>query len=641
MKSGKVCLFACLLICVCTVHGIALEKRVAMRAFNEIEYQFGGVIGKRIEANINNWIKRAPADNPGMLEMFERRDIKPPLHLLPWSGEFVGKYLISGILALRMSEDPELEKTLRQVVNGMIDLQTDDGYLGPFPQEQRLNGHCYWDPESLESHWDLWGHYNIMLALLLWNEYTGDQRALRTAVKAADLICNTFLDSEMEVIDAAFPNQNGAISHVLLLLHRKTGNERYLKLAEDILTDYKIAGDYIEKALQGADYYQIRAPGKMRDGGAHWEALHILQGVAEYYLISGREKYRKAFLHHWYSIHKTDIHNTGAFSTNERAVGNPYEEGYIETCCTVAWIHMTLDALRLAADTKMADTLEHALLNAMAGSQHPSGHWWTYNTPMEGRKHPSYVTINFQTRDASPELNCCSVNAPRSLGCLGEWALMQADNALVVNYFGPMEATLKLASGDSIRLIQETNYPIDGQVNLRIKGARGKPMPLWLRIPAWSQQASIKVNDKTAKHAVAGSYYKLTRKWKDTDRITLELDMPIRYLKGAMRFEDHVSIYRGPILLAFDPRFNPTIAESHPPDGWVIPWTEPMPPIDEVLISDATLMPQNAREYGAGLYRPWVLVNLPIAENNEVILCDFATAGFPGTSYRTWLETKN
>ncbi len=37
-----------------------------------------------------------------MLQMFHDRDRKPPRDLLPWSGEFAGKYLISLVHSLRV-----------------------------------------------------------------------------------------------------------------------------------------------------------------------------------------------------------------------------------------------------------------------------------------------------------------------------------------------------------------------------------------------------------------------------------------------------------------------------------------------------------------------------------------------------------
>src|ERR1044071_3368891 len=116
-----------------------------------------GVVAERLKAEVDHWLLTAPIANPGMLEMFRLRDRQPPPELVPWAGEFVGKYLISAIQTLRLSERPELRTLVAQTVSDLIACQATDGYLGPFPEAVRL-----------KANWDLWGHYHCMLALLMW-----------------------------------------------------------------------------------------------------------------------------------------------------------------------------------------------------------------------------------------------------------------------------------------------------------------------------------------------------------------------------------------------------------------------------------------------------------------------------------------
>src|SRR5437667_7488551 len=147
-------------------------------------FRFTGPVGERVEANVDNWLLRAPQANPGMLEMFRVRDRQPAPQLVPWAGEFVGKYLISAVRALQITDDPRLRLQVSNVVAAFIATQADDGYLGPFPKEIRLL-----------KNWDLWGHYHAITALALWYRHTGDAAALNAARKAADLVCRTYFDT--------------------------------------------------------------------------------------------------------------------------------------------------------------------------------------------------------------------------------------------------------------------------------------------------------------------------------------------------------------------------------------------------------------------------------------------------------------
>ena len=165
-----------------------------------------------------------------MLEMFAHRDREPVPKLVPWAGEFAGKYLISAIQALRMSESAELRATVTNVIGGLIESQAEDGYLGPFRKDERLLGH-----------WDLWGHYHCMLALLMWHEQTGDEAALNCARKAGDLVCRTYLDSGRRALEAGSDEMNLAIIHSLGWLYRITKEPRYLRMMREIEKDWERA----------------------------------------------------------------------------------------------------------------------------------------------------------------------------------------------------------------------------------------------------------------------------------------------------------------------------------------------------------------------------------------------------------------
>jgi uncharacterized protein len=74
---------------------IVEKGALALRSLPQAQFHFGGVAGERIKANIDGWLLTAPRTNPGMLEMFRVRDRQPVPQIVPWAGEFAGKYLLS------------------------------------------------------------------------------------------------------------------------------------------------------------------------------------------------------------------------------------------------------------------------------------------------------------------------------------------------------------------------------------------------------------------------------------------------------------------------------------------------------------------------------------------------------------------
>src|SRR5947209_6250842 len=145
-------------------------------------------------------------------------------------------------------------------------------------------------------------------------------------------------------------------------------------------------------------------------------------------------------------------------------------------CCTIAWMALTRDMLRMTGDSRAADELEVSTWNAVLGAQSASGRWWTYNTPMDGQRRASAHEIVFQARPGSPELNCCAVNGPRGLGVLSEWAVMHAGDGVAVNYYGPCTLTMRDDRCGTLRIVQETRYPLDGRVVLTLMPDRAAKM---------------------------------------------------------------------------------------------------------------------------------------------------------------------
>ena len=62
----------------------------------------------------------------------------------------------------------------------------------------------------------------------------------------------------------------------------------------------------------------------------------------------------------------------------------------------------------------------------------------------------------------------------------------------------------------------------------------------------------MRINGELQSDVRAGSYRTIERAWQPGDTIELELDMTLRAVAGDLDAAGRVSLYRGPLLLAFD-----------------------------------------------------------------------------------------
>jgi hypothetical protein len=563
-------------------------------------YEFGGVVGERLNVNNSHWMLTVPAANPAITRMFVDRDRTPYRDMVPWAGEFAGKYLIAAVQGLRISRSARLRKVLKSFVADLIAGQGEDGYMGPWPRHVRMM-----------QNWDLWGQYHCMLGLYLWHLETGDRQALDACLRCADYFCGYFPDGGRRVVQAGSEEMNESSIHIFTLLYQHTGEERYLRMARLIEEDWQMppSGDYVRSALAGKAFWECPKP--------RWESLHGIQAIAELYFITGDERYRRAYEQTWWSIVQGDRHNNGGFSSGEKATGNPYDVGAIETCCTIAWMAVTLDMLRMTGEARAADELEMSTWNSVLGAQSPSGRWWTYNTPMDGHRLASAHSIVFQARAGQPELNCCSVNAPRGLGILSEWAVMTAPDGLVVNWYGPAEFKVRIPSGVQVVLSQSENYLAAGGANIVVQPEAPADFTIRVRVPGWSRSTKVRVNGRVVPGTEPGSYKALRRTWKAGDTVELTFDIGPRLWVGEREQEGKVSIYHGPVLLAYDPRF-----DVHDPTA--LPRINP------------SVAPQEVAPSG-GFPEPLLLKRFAAADGGAITLCDFATAGACGNQYVSWL----
>jgi DUF1680 family protein len=143
---------------------------------------------------------------------------------------------------------------------------------------------------------------------------------------------------------------------------------------------------------------------------------------------------------------------------------------------------------------------------------------------------------------------CCTGTALEEYAKLNNTIFYSDGEGVYVNLFIPAELDW---SERQIRLRQQTKFPDEPRTVITVEATAAAPWTMNLRIPGWtSSKASVSINgSRLTAMADPGGYLKVSRLWKQGDRV--ELEMPMRLTVEAMPDDHRVQAFLyGPIVLA-------------------------------------------------------------------------------------------
>ena len=237
---------------------------------------------------------------------------------------------------------------------------------------------------------------------------------------------------------------------------------------------------------------------------------------------------------------------------------------------------------------------------------------------------------------------------------ISDWAVMRDRDGILLNYYGPSSMTVPLGPDLTVDITQMTDYPVAGTINIAVSPSKATPFTLKLRIPYWSQTTTVELNGQAVQDVRPGKYLAITRQWEKGDRIQLNLDMSLHFWSGEQDCRERTSIYRGPLLLAYDHRYNLHLAAPMKNEAWPEDCGKPSydrhhlahmnKPFDRSLLNISTL-DARAMRYRPASWPDWLppllLLEVTAADGQRVQLCDFGSAGEGGTPYVSWLPVSH
>jgi DUF1680 family protein len=482
----------------------------------------------------------------------------------------VYKVIEGASYSLRLRPDPELDAYLDGVIAKIAAAQEGDGYLytaGTIPTLAQTPTCCVSRPRwsDIASGHELYDLGHMYEAAVAHYQATGKRTFLDVALKSANLLTQVFRPGGR--LD---PPGHQEVEIGLVKLYRATGDRRYLDEARFFLEQ---RGNAAGHRLYGA-YNQDHVPVlEQKEAVGHAvRAGYMYSAMADVSALTGDEGYARALGTLWDDVVSRKLYITGGLGArrDNEGYGEPYElpnrTAYAETCAAIAGAMWNHRMFLLHGDAKYLDVLERILYNGFLSGVSLDGERFFYPNPLaaDGK---SAFNQGQKGRSEWFDCSCCPTNVVRFLPSIAGAVYAQRERDVYVNLFIAGKADLT-ADGVKLGVRQETRYPWDGRVTIRVDPARPAALALHVRIPGWAQGRpvpsdlyryadpavapfSLAVNGRPVKPEIVKGFAVLPRTWRAGDAVELDLPMEVRRVLAHEKVEadaGRVALERGPVV---------------------------------------------------------------------------------------------
>jgi DUF1680 family protein len=484
-------------------------------------------------------------------------------------GDFY-KTLEAMAAAYAYSKDEKLNTQMDAAIEVIAKAQKEDGYIytkSIIEQKKSGNAKMFDDKLSFEAY--NFGH--LMTAACVHFRATGKPGLLDIAKKATNFLIDFYKHASPEQArNALCPSHYMGIAE----MYRTTGDTAYVQLLKHLIDIRGTA----EGSADNSDAIPFR---KMSTVNGHAvRANYLFAGVADLYAETGDESLLLALDLLWEDVVNHKMYITGgcgalydglslegitykpdSLQKIQQAYGKDYElpnlTAHNETCANIGNVLWNWRMFLLTADSKYADLVELELYNAVLSGVNLEGNKFFYTNPLAvSNAYPYRLRWSGGRQSYISKSNCCAPNLVRTIAEVNNYMYSIGKGGLYVNLYGSNHLKTVLHNGSSIEVQQNTAYPWDGKINLSVVSYSGPAFNIYLRIPEWCKNYTIKVNNRLLPDAfMANGFIGLTDNWKTGDKIELILQMHPVLMESNPLVEaskNQVAVKRGPIVYCLE-----------------------------------------------------------------------------------------
>ena len=468
------------------------------------------------------------------------------------AGHTLGHYLTALVLMHQQTGDTEMRRRADYIVAELAEAQAKrgNGYVGALGRKRKdgtvVDGEEIF-PEiragdirstgfDLNGSWaPLYTVHKLFAGLLDVHAAWGNTQALGVVEKLAAYFEGVFAPLTRAQVQQVLACEYGGLNDSYAELYARTGNPRWLKMAE-LLHDDKVLGPLMAGEDRLANFH------------ANTQIPKLI-GLARIHEVSGspgRANAARFFFdrvtgHHSYVI-GGNADREYFFEPDQ--IAHHITEQTCEHCNSYNMMKLARHLWQWQPDGALFDYYERTHLNHGLSAQDPASGGFTYMTPLM-----SGIAREFSST-ADDQFWCCVGSGREAHSKHGDSIFWEgADGTLFVNLYIPADAQWAARKAE---LSLETQYPYGEEALLSFPRLKGGRFPVALRVPGWAAgKAEIRVNGEVVAAPVAGGYARVERLWKAGDKLSIRLPMDLR-LESTAGDGNVVAVLRGPLVLAAD-----------------------------------------------------------------------------------------
>ncbi len=494
----------------------------------------------------------------------------------PFDDTDIYKTIEGASFSLAVHPDKKLEAYVDSLITIIKAAQEPDGYLYTARTIDPLHvgswvGKERWEKERELSH-ELYNAGHLYEAAAAHFLATKKRNLLDIALKNADLVCSVFGPGKKTVAPG-----HEIVEMGLVKLYRITNKAEYLNTAAFFVKSRGLYKGYDPKSKdswKNGSYWQDDKPVVLQEEaeGHAVRAGYLYSAVADIAALTGDDSLTRAIDRIFENVVTKKIYvqgGVGAIGDGERYGDNyelPNNTAYNETCASIAEVYWYYRMFLLHGDAKYIDVLEKTLYNGLISGIGLDGKSFFYTNAMEIRNSFTHPDME-ATRSGWFECSCCPTNLTRLIPSVPGYMYAQKGNDLFVNLF--INSTVDLTVNNKpLQIVQQNNYPWDGNLKFTINSAKANAFNLMVRIPGWAGNAAIpsnlykfenrtdakpeiKVNGVVTEYTMQNGYAVINRPWKKNDVVEVNLPMEVRRVAASENVKNDigkVALQRGPIM---------------------------------------------------------------------------------------------